>query len=217
VIHARARRLLDAYLDGSLDIELRARVDSHLAECAACAREARELKQTAAMLRDLPLAEAPPGLADAVMARIAAGEGRPPRWVGAFRRSDPSGGGWALAAGLAALLIVVSLEPVPLPDRPGEGPVRVAAPTFAPWPESYGPPGRPAACAGPVTPLPATRPAGRLDDEVEQLLTVSDAESLIRLMLHPPRQLHGVEPVEARATAASADRVPGAAREGRRR
>jgi hypothetical protein len=104
---------LGEYLEGDLALDQRARVDGHLDECEECAREARELRQTVSMLRDLPMDVAPPDVADAVMARIAVGEGRPPRWVGATRHFSRSGGGWALAAGVAALLIVVTLEPVP--------------------------------------------------------------------------------------------------------
>ena len=113
MIHLRARKLLGDYLEGDLELDQRARVDGHLDECEECAREARELRQTVSMLRDLPMDVPPPDVADAVMARIAAGEGRPPRWVGAYRHFSESGGGWALAAGVAALLIVVTLEPVP--------------------------------------------------------------------------------------------------------
>ena len=113
MIHIRARKLLGDYLEGDLELDQRARVDGHLDECEECAREARELRQTVSMLRSLPMDVPPPDVADAVMARIAAGEGRPPRWVGAYRHFSESGGGWALAAGVAALLIVVTLEPVP--------------------------------------------------------------------------------------------------------
>lgn len=113
MIHIRARKLLGDYLEGDLKLDQRARVDGHLDECEECAREARELRQTVSMLRSLPMDVPPPDVADAVMARIAAGEGRPPRWVGAYRHFSESGGGWALAAGVAALLIVVTLEPVP--------------------------------------------------------------------------------------------------------
>ncbi len=113
MIHLRARKLLGDYLEGDLELDQRARVDGHLDECEECAREARELRQTVSMLRGLPMDVAPPDVADAVIARIAAGEGRRPRWVGAYRHFSESGGGWALAAGVAALLIVVTLEPVP--------------------------------------------------------------------------------------------------------
>ncbi len=113
MIHIRARKLLGDYLEGDLELDQRARVDGHLDECEECAREARELRQTVSMVRGLPMDVPTPDVADAVMARIAAGEGRPPRWVGAYRHFSESGGGWALAAGVAALLIVVTLEPVP--------------------------------------------------------------------------------------------------------
>jgi anti-sigma factor RsiW len=171
VIHLRARKLLGDYLEGDLDLDQRARLDGHLDECEECAREARELRQTVSMLRGLPMDVAPPDVADAVMARIAVGEGRPPRWVGAARRFGSSGGGWALAAGVAALLIVVTLEPVPTLESvvsraPQDGSTRHIA-----------------AFAGSGAVLEASpRPAGTLDEEVERLLQKEDSESLARLM-----------------------------------
>ncbi len=110
--HRRARKLLNDYLEGELGLEERARLDAHLSGCDDCACEARELRQTVFLLRALPIEESPPGLAEVVMARIQAGDGRPPRWVGLMRRLSDSGGGLALAAGLAALLIVAIVDPV---------------------------------------------------------------------------------------------------------
>ena len=171
MIHLRARKLLGDYLEGDLELDQRARVDGHLDECEECAREARELRQTVSMLRGLPMDVAPPDVADAVMARIAVGEGRPPRWVAATRYFGRSGGGWALAAGVAALLIVVTLEPVPTLE-----PVASRAP-------QGGYTGHIAAFAGPEAALEASpRPAGTLDAEVERLLQKEDSESLARLM-----------------------------------
>lgn len=109
--HRRARKLLNDYLEGELDLDQRARLDLHLSGCDDCACEARELKQTMFLLRALPTEESPPGLAEAVMARVRAGDGRPPRWVGLTRRLSDSGGGLALAAGLATLLIVAIVDP----------------------------------------------------------------------------------------------------------
>ncbi len=39
--HLRYRRLVDAYVDGELDGELRLRVDDHVSVCPMCGREAR--------------------------------------------------------------------------------------------------------------------------------------------------------------------------------
>jgi len=192
VIHMRARRLLGDYLEGDLDLARRARVDAHLAECEECAREVRELRQTVSMLRGLPV-EAPPALADAVMARIAAGEARPSRWVRATRHFGESGGGWALAAGFAALLIVVTLEPVPLGDPRGDFsmPVQVGSPVVVrvqpaasqSVPGRYGSARHTAAFAGAAAPAAV----GALDDEVERLLRARDPESLVLLMTNPSR------------------------------
>ena len=177
MIHLRARKLLGDYLEGDLELDQRARVDGHLYECGECAREVRELRRTVSMLRGLPMDVASPDVADAVMARIAAGEGRPPRWVGAYRYFSESGGGWALAAGVAALLIVVMLEPVPTLESVGFGAPLAGAS------DGRGSTRRNAAFAGTGAVLEASsRPAGMLDEEVERLLQKGDSESLARLM-----------------------------------
>ena len=177
MIHLRARKLLGDYLEGDLELDQRARVDGHLDECGECAREVRELRHTVSMLRGLPMDVASPDVADAVMARIAAGEGRPPRWVGAYRYFSESGGGWALAAGVAALLIVVMLEPVPTLESVGLGAPLAGAS------DGRGSTRRNAAFAGSGAVLEASsRPAGMLDEEVERLLQKGDSESLARLM-----------------------------------
>lgn len=113
--HRRARRQLNDYLDGDLELEERTRLDEHLSGCDDCAREARELRQTVFLLRDLPTEAGPPGIAEAVMARVHAGHARPtrlPQWAGLSRWLSDSGGSLALAAGVTALLIVVAVDPV---------------------------------------------------------------------------------------------------------
>ncbi|MEE8475947.1 MAG: zf-HC2 domain-containing protein, partial [Myxococcota bacterium] len=77
--HRRARRQLNDYLDGDLELEDRERLEEHLSGCDDCAREARELRQTVFLLRDLPAEAGPPGIAEAVMARVHAGHARPTR------------------------------------------------------------------------------------------------------------------------------------------
>jgi anti-sigma factor RsiW len=177
VIHRRAQKLLGDYLEGDLEPGQRTRVDGHLDECGECAREARELRQTVSMLRGLPMDVVPPDVADAVMTRIAAGEGRPPRWVRAYRSFGESGGGWALAAGVAALMIAVMLEPVPTLESGG-----FAVP-LAGAPDGHDSARRTAAFAGSGAVLEASsRPARMLDEEVERLLQRDDSESLARLM-----------------------------------
>ncbi len=113
--HRRARRQLNDYLDADLELEDRERLDEHLSGCDDCAREARELSQTVFLLRDLPAEAGPPGIAEAVMARVHAGHARPtrlPEWADLSRWFSDSGAGLALAAGATALLIVVAVDPV---------------------------------------------------------------------------------------------------------
>jgi hypothetical protein len=93
-----------------LEAAQQAQLDAHLADCADCAREVRELREMVSLLHSLPGEEAPPRLADDVMDRIAAGEGRPSRLAVAFRGIAGPGVGLALAAGVAGLLVFSTVE-----------------------------------------------------------------------------------------------------------
>jgi anti-sigma factor RsiW len=81
------------YVDGALDDATRARIEAHLAECAACRAQADFERGVRARLRALPGPEPRPGFEDDVRRHLAAG--RPRRWR------------WALplAAGLAAIAL----------------------------------------------------------------------------------------------------------------
>jgi hypothetical protein len=122
--HPRAE--LSAYLDSQLDPAARARVERHLARCAACRQELETLRQTVALVRQLPSAEPPRSFAlQPSMVRGArsttggASTGRP--WS-AFRP--------ALAAALAAILVIVAagglLWPLALTGERGAAPVALA-------------------------------------------------------------------------------------------
>jgi hypothetical protein len=52
--HQRVEEMLSAYLDGELSPKEQARVEKHLAQCADCAQNLRTLRQTVALLRELP-------------------------------------------------------------------------------------------------------------------------------------------------------------------
>jgi anti-sigma factor RsiW len=52
--HQRIEEMLSAYLDGELSPKEQARVEEHLAQCADCAQNLHTLRQTAALLRQLP-------------------------------------------------------------------------------------------------------------------------------------------------------------------
>jgi hypothetical protein len=96
---------LGGHLEGDLSLAEFARVDAHLAVCAECAAELRELRTTVALLRGLPDPAPPAELAEAVMRRIDSGEGRPPRLVPLFRRVAEPRLAAALAAGVMGLLL----------------------------------------------------------------------------------------------------------------
>lgn len=121
--HVQGRKLLHGYLEGELEAAQRARLDAHLADCADCAREVRELRKTVSLLHSLSGEEEVPPLADVVMDRIAAGEGRPSRLAVALRGITSPGAGLALAAGLAGVLVVTTVDFGP-PGSPGGAPSR---------------------------------------------------------------------------------------------
>ncbi len=122
--------MLSNYLDDELHADERSRLETHLADCVECGYELSELEQTVALLRGLPEAAAPTGLADGVMARVRAGEAEPSRWGRAIQRFADPGTGLALAAGVAGLVVFAAFEPVrvPLPGSAGSEPQRVSPP-----------------------------------------------------------------------------------------
>ena len=75
--HQRIKQQLSEYLEGDLAQGAKQQMESHLAGCDDCASELRGLRRTRDLLRGLPALEPPPDLADAVMARLHAGEGAP--------------------------------------------------------------------------------------------------------------------------------------------
>jgi hypothetical protein len=117
--HSEVRSRLSDYLDRQLAPDERSRVDAHLGDCRDCGRELRELRATVALLQGLPEPPHPAGLGDAVLARIARGEGREARVVTLLRRATEPRWVAPLAAGLAGLFFLVEMReaglPAPLP------------------------------------------------------------------------------------------------------
>jgi len=107
---ARVRSHLGDHLEGDLELQFRARVDEHLGRCASCANELSELRSTVALLRSLPAAQPPTELANAVLQRIGAGEGRMRRSGAVIRHLFDPRVTAALAAGLAGFAIFTSVE-----------------------------------------------------------------------------------------------------------
>ena len=100
------KELLTEYLDGELPADDAAAVEEHTAGCGACRAELDALRQTAALLKSLPKADAPSGLAQNVTASL-------DREVADHRRAALMRwmhvGGWLSAA--AAVIIVIQLVP----------------------------------------------------------------------------------------------------------
>nr|WP_208383533.1 zf-HC2 domain-containing protein [Modestobacter marinus] len=116
------REELGVYALGAGTPEERAAVRAHLDGCAACRAELAELAPVAARLADADpdrLDEdpaPPPGLGDAVLARIAAESGRPQRDRVAHRRRTRLGAGaLVLATAAAAFVAGWLVRPVPPP------------------------------------------------------------------------------------------------------
>ncbi|MCH7645543.1 MAG: zf-HC2 domain-containing protein [Myxococcales bacterium] len=107
---ARVRSHLGDHLEGDLDLRFHTRVDEHLGRCASCARELSELRSTVALLRSLPAPHPPAELANEVMRRIDAGEGRTRHSSTVIRHVFDPRVAAALAAGLAGFAIFTSVE-----------------------------------------------------------------------------------------------------------
>ena len=101
---------LGDHLEGDLTPEEFTRVDAHLADCSACAAELRELRETVALLRGLPDPVPSPHLAAGVMQRIAAEDESHGRVIELFRGAAQPRFVAALAAGIAALALISTLE-----------------------------------------------------------------------------------------------------------
>jgi anti-sigma factor RsiW len=161
--HQWVRERLSLYLDGRLDPEARARVERHLAACAACARSWETLRWTVQALRAMPRVPAPRPLAlrpeDIAPA---------PRPVGWLRRAA-----WAMAA---VFLLVLGLDlartlgqataPLPTalaPMAPAEAPAlrapKAEEATPAPLFGLAVPSETPVASPTPIPPAPAPSPS----------------------------------------------------------
>lgn len=100
--HERARRLIAQSAIEGCGAADNAWLDSHLARCAECAREARALANVLASLRELPV-EAPPALVNRT--RLAVRR----RSAGAAQQEQGSGLLWAALA-LSAIWMAASLR-----------------------------------------------------------------------------------------------------------
>jgi anti-sigma factor RsiW len=58
-IHSQVAELLSAYIDDEVSVDERALVEEHLATCTACAQDLTTLRQTVALLGELPQVAAP--------------------------------------------------------------------------------------------------------------------------------------------------------------
>lgn len=110
--HYRTRKRIGAYLDGALDVGWARTAASHLESCAACRRDADELRRLKALMARTAAPAGSPdwtGFWPGVVRRIEDGRARKPieigwRWPGAVWRPRLALGG-ALAA---AMLVTVT-------------------------------------------------------------------------------------------------------------
>jgi Putative zinc-finger len=118
-MHSEIRARLSEYLERDLANEERARIGAHLERCTDCDRELSELRETVSLLRRLPEPTLPPGISEAVMQRIARGEGREARVLTLFRHAAEPRVAALLAAGLAGLFLLLQpqdgVAPPPAP------------------------------------------------------------------------------------------------------
>ncbi len=117
--HQKVADLLSAYIDGEIDAQERVLVERHLAECEQCAHQLQTLRQTVALLHQLPPVAAPrPFTLTAADVRLAHSDTKVRRgWRQSFRVP-------ALAGAVAALLCVVLVGGVLLVNQ--TNPARLA-------------------------------------------------------------------------------------------
>lgn len=121
----RILELLPGRLDGSLEERQETEVEAHLRDCLRCAAEEEALKETLALLRNLPPEKAPPELLEGVRRKIAV----------ETRQAEPGKGLLAsariripieAAAAVLLLLLVYGIQKrLPVTDRPASPPERV--------------------------------------------------------------------------------------------
>jgi anti-sigma factor RsiW len=101
---AELRAELVAFLDEELAPEARARVEAHLADCAACRAELERLWKALGALDALPATQPGPGFEARLEAALA--RERKPAWWARWLRPAPA---LALGGALAAALLLVVL------------------------------------------------------------------------------------------------------------
>lgn len=112
--------LLADLLDGTLDADARAGVESHLASCPACRTDLAAASAGRDAARGLPALPGPADLRDRIVAAASGGGSGPPR---RYR--------WAGAAAAAALVGVIALALPEIGGEPGGSTDEIAAPGAA--------------------------------------------------------------------------------------
>jgi hypothetical protein len=143
--HQWVEESLSAYIDDELTPRERARVEKHLEECQACADQLATLRQTVALVKELPMLRAPRSFAVRPAAVRAKPSPAPPAWGYGLLK-----GATALAALLLVLLIGgdLALQVVHVTSLGSWAPA-------APAPEvAYAPPLEPSAIPAPAEEAP---------------------------------------------------------------
>ena len=104
---APSEDLLSAYLDGELDAEDRRLVEGRLEESAEWRAVLVELRETRALLRGLPMRQAPPGFIDGLLAS----DDPAPVQLDAKRGRRARIAAWVAGAAAAAAIVAVVLVP----------------------------------------------------------------------------------------------------------
>jgi anti-sigma factor RsiW len=82
--HDNIRTLLAAYCGNDLDKAERSRIEEHLAGCAICRAELKDLQTTLRLIKTTPEIEPPPWLATRVMARVREQQREKRNWLQRF-------------------------------------------------------------------------------------------------------------------------------------
>ena len=103
------------YSDNTLSADIRSKVDTHLATCAACQKVFRELDQVLGGLHQLQTIKASPDFTQKLQQRITADSTRTP-WQQFYMSSYTKVAGYAIAAGLVvAIGLNFVIDPISAP------------------------------------------------------------------------------------------------------
>lgn len=133
MVCTQCQEILSEYIDGALELGEQANIERHLADCESCRAVRDDLLQIVHFSHKLPLQSPSPALWSRIRSDVDALPSgmwsRPVRWLSRIRALNFNLSIPQLAAGAAALVVIVSIGAI-VSQRDGRG-LQSAAPTVA--------------------------------------------------------------------------------------